>query len=104
MEEKDKRSFMQNTSQVVGGGIRGGGGQGNKKKALQNLEGRQPYPIARLSRTIGFSGNSCPDIRWSRDISRPNELIYASGSLIVSSQVKRGEEGGEQNTGQQRFF
>ncbi|KRX04875.1 WD40-repeat-containing domain [Pseudocohnilembus persalinus] len=68
---------------------------GQKQLRQTTLDGLQPYPIANLSHTIGFSGRYCPDIKWSRSQDSPNELVYASGSVLVSNSVGNNE---------QRFF
>jgi len=49
----------------------------------------------RLSKTLGFSGRYCPDVKWSRIEDAPNELVYASGALLISSEV---------DSNNQRFF
>lgn len=40
-------------------------------------------PILKLNRVIGFTGRTCPDIKWTK--SNPQELMYASGNVIISS-------------------
>ena len=49
----------------------------------------------KLKRVIGFSGNHCPDIKWLKVQNYENELIYASGNLLVLHNI-------ENNS--QRFF
>ncbi|EGR29689.1 WDr90 protein, putative [Ichthyophthirius multifiliis] len=71
-----------------------------KKNAIfqkeENSENQlRPYPICNLSHTIGFSANSCKDIKWSKSQDLPDEIIYTSGSLLISSDTK---------TPKQRFF
>ncbi|KAL4455065.1 hypothetical protein ABPG74_006447 [Tetrahymena malaccensis] len=70
--------------------------QVSKRGSQQELQNQlQPYPICKLNHTVGFSGNQCPDIKWSRHLERPDEIIYASGSVLVSSEL---------GTKKQRFF
>ena len=47
-----------------------------------------PNPIMKLEYVLGFTGRQCPDIRWNPHHSHSNDLIYATGNLLVSMNVK----------------
>lgn len=47
---------------------------------------RSQNPLLGLKRITGFTGNACPDIRWSRDL-QDQRLAFASGNIVVMSDV-----------------
>ena len=45
----------------------------------------RPNPILKLERVVGFTGRTCPDIRFSKI--EPDRLYYATGNTIVTTKL-----------------
>ena len=48
-----------------------------------------------LEHVIGFSGRRCPDVKWSKDPIKHDEVLYSSGKIVI---------GMNPETAEQRFF
>ncbi|CAD8163025.1 unnamed protein product [Paramecium octaurelia] len=52
----------------------------------------QPYPIQQLEKIIGFTVNSCPDIKWGRQTDTQKQITYAAGQLLIQSNIQDGKQ------------
>lgn len=61
------------------------------KRVLDDQKGS----LLSLEYVLGFSGRRCPDVKWSQDDRNLNEVLFASGNLVVAYDTQ---------TAEQRFF
>lgn len=89
---ESRRSFVQKHSEDLS---KSNLKRPKKEHSVSDIGGLKPYPAMRLNKTLGFSGRYCPDVRWSRSQVNQRTLVYASGALVISSEV---------DSNNQRFF
>jgi len=65
------------------------------KPSLKPSLDDQKGSLLDLKYVLGFSGRNCPDVKWSKDPENPNEVLFASGNIVV---------GYTPDTAEQRFF
>jgi hypothetical protein len=70
-------------------------GAGNSEiKKKVSTDYLKPKPIMKLDHVIGFTGKTCPDIKWSK--SDTHKLYFASGNTVIRTTIE--------NNFEQEFF